>query len=293
MFPAQFRYLASGNISVMLQAIPTLGVISLGVGMLMIAGEFDLSVGSVYTFASIAAAALLNDFSVPAWIGLLAAVAFGSGDRRRQRIDHAWLRPAVIHRDAGRDAVLARHDFAHPWRPLDRFRAGPGISGGVRRSRSDCCRQVSFGSCFSASVFTSCFSIDASAITCLRSAAIATPPMRSGSGRPRSSWSRSPWPAEWPRSRAYSAPPGSTASPRSAAQASNSRPSRHASSAVFRLSGGRGSVLGIFLGAALIYTIQDVLLLLRAPGFYLDIFVGALIVGAAILNQVAARSAQR
>ncbi len=52
-------------------------------------------------------------------------------------------------------------------------------------------------------------------------------------------------------------------------------------------------MLGIFLGAALIYTIQDVLLLLRAPGFYLDIFVGALIVGAAILNQVAARSAKR
>ena len=37
--------------------------------------------------------------------------------------------------------------------------------------------------------------------------------------------------------------------------------------------------------AALIYTIQDVLLLLRAPGFYLDIFVGALIVLAVILNQ--------
>jgi simple sugar transport system permease protein len=52
------------------------------------------------------------------------------------------------------------------------------------------------------------------------------------------------------------------------------------------LSGGRGTVLGIFLGAALIYTIQDILLLVRAPGFYLDIFVGILIVGAAILNEV-------
>jgi len=51
------------------------------------------------------------------------------------------------------------------------------------------------------------------------------------------------------------------------------------------LTGGRGSVLGMVLGAALIYTIQDVLLLLRAPGFYLNIFVGALIVGAVILNQ--------
>jgi ribose/xylose/arabinose/galactoside ABC-type transport system permease subunit len=51
------------------------------------------------------------------------------------------------------------------------------------------------------------------------------------------------------------------------------------------LTGGRGSILGIALGAVLIYTIQDVLLLLRAPGFYLDIFVGALIVIAVILNQ--------
>lgn len=52
------------------------------------------------------------------------------------------------------------------------------------------------------------------------------------------------------------------------------------------LSGGRGTVLGIFVGAALLYTIQDILLLGRAPGFYLDIFVGILIAGAAILNQV-------
>jgi ribose/xylose/arabinose/galactoside ABC-type transport system permease subunit len=51
------------------------------------------------------------------------------------------------------------------------------------------------------------------------------------------------------------------------------------------LTGGRGTVLGIFLGAALIYTIQDVLLLVRAPGFYLEVFVGLLIVGAAIFNE--------
>ena len=45
-------------------------------------------------------------------------------------------------------------------------------------------------------------------------------------------------------------------------------------------------MIGVFLGTFLIYTIQDVLLLVRAPGFYLDIFVGALIVLAAISNQV-------
>ena len=51
------------------------------------------------------------------------------------------------------------------------------------------------------------------------------------------------------------------------------------------LSGGRGTILGIFLGAALMYTIQDVLLLIRAPGFYLDIFVGVLIVVAVDLQR--------
>jgi simple sugar transport system permease protein len=59
------------------------------------------------------------------------------------------------------------------------------------------------------------------------------------------------------------------------------------------LTGGRGGILGIFLGSALIYTIQDILLLMRAPGFYLDIFVGALIVIAVIFNQVAANRFRR
>ena len=56
------------------------------------------------------------------------------------------------------------------------------------------------------------------------------------------------------------------------------------------LTGGRGSILGIVLGTALVYTIQDILLLLRAPGFYFDMFVGALIVIAVIMNTAIRRS---
>ena len=52
------------------------------------------------------------------------------------------------------------------------------------------------------------------------------------------------------------------------------------------LTGGEGSILGLFLGAALLYTIQDVLLLLRAPGTYLDMFMGILIVVAVIFNRL-------
>ena len=50
------------------------------------------------------------------------------------------------------------------------------------------------------------------------------------------------------------------------------------------LMGGRGSIIGIMLGTALVYTIQDILLLLRAPGFYFDMFIGGLIVLAVITN---------
>ena len=52
------------------------------------------------------------------------------------------------------------------------------------------------------------------------------------------------------------------------------------------LRGGRGSIIGVFLGALLIHTITNVLLLLRAPGFYLEMFIAVLIVGASILNQL-------
>jgi len=55
------------------------------------------------------------------------------------------------------------------------------------------------------------------------------------------------------------------------------------------LYGGRGTTIGIFLGATLLYTIQDVLLLTRAPGYYLDMFVGAIIVIAVVMNHWVAR----
>jgi len=80
LFPTQFRYLSNANISVTLQAIPTIGFISLGVGLLMIAGEYDLSVGSVYTFTAIVAATLMTNYSTPAWIASGIAIAVGAAD---------------------------------------------------------------------------------------------------------------------------------------------------------------------------------------------------------------------
>jgi hypothetical protein len=47
MFPDEFRYLSPQNLAILMKAIPVLGCLALGAGILMIAGEFDLSIGSV------------------------------------------------------------------------------------------------------------------------------------------------------------------------------------------------------------------------------------------------------
>lgn len=51
------------------------------------------------------------------------------------------------------------------------------------------------------------------------------------------------------------------------------------------LTGGRGSVFGMVIGAALILTIENGLLLGKAPGFYVQLFLGVSIVVAAVFNK--------
>lgn len=52
------------------------------------------------------------------------------------------------------------------------------------------------------------------------------------------------------------------------------------------LNGGRGSVIGIVVGASLIELIRNGLLLAKAPGFYITLFVGVTIVIASIFNKL-------
>ena len=118
--PTSFRYLSGPNISVMLQAIPSLGIVALGVGVLMIAGEFDLSVGTAATFVSVVAAMLMNDMSISVWIASPIAIVLGTLIRDVERVDHAAIRDAVLHRHAGRPAILAWDDVSCARRAVDR-----------------------------------------------------------------------------------------------------------------------------------------------------------------------------
>lgn len=50
------------------------------------------------------------------------------------------------------------------------------------------------------------------------------------------------------------------------------------------LTGGKGSMIGAFFGAAVLYSMQDILFLVRAPGEYIKLFVGIIIIVAVLVN---------
>jgi simple sugar transport system permease protein len=67
-------FLSAGNISNLLAFTPELGMITLGMTLLMIAGEFDLSVGSVFGFAPVLMWTCYNTHFTSLFVGFLIAI---------------------------------------------------------------------------------------------------------------------------------------------------------------------------------------------------------------------------
>jgi len=73
-------FLSGGNVSGVLGLVPEVGLVAVGVAILMISGEFDLSVGSVFAFGPMLAcvlAAMGWPMAVTMPLALLACAAFG------------------------------------------------------------------------------------------------------------------------------------------------------------------------------------------------------------------------
>jgi simple sugar transport system permease protein len=75
------QYASYANARVVLFALPELGIIALGVGILMIAGEFDLSVGSVFALTPMVIVVAVGRWGIDPWLaitlGLAVALAVG------------------------------------------------------------------------------------------------------------------------------------------------------------------------------------------------------------------------
>ena len=61
LFPNSFNFYTSGNLAVLSQHIPIIVIMSIGAGILMISGEFDLSIEGCYTLCHFITASALNE----------------------------------------------------------------------------------------------------------------------------------------------------------------------------------------------------------------------------------------
>jgi simple sugar transport system permease protein len=64
-----------GALSTVLYASSTIGIVALGVALLMIGGEFDLSSGVAVTTAALTSAIVTYQFSLNSWVGVLVSLA--------------------------------------------------------------------------------------------------------------------------------------------------------------------------------------------------------------------------
>ena len=128
----QFRsngvFLSPENLRGVLGLLPEVGLVAIGVTILMICGEFDLSVGSVFALMPMAIAIMLN-----AGVPFVPAVLLGLADRRRGRLRERLRDSEVRHSELHHDARHAVHGAL-------------ADCGDLRRVSRRCCRRCRAGS---------------------------------------------------------------------------------------------------------------------------------------------------
>lgn len=74
----QDRFATSANIEALLTSAAILWVVAMGLTFVMLAGGFDLSVGSMLALTSIALGSFVNDFGLSVPVAIVATLAFGA-----------------------------------------------------------------------------------------------------------------------------------------------------------------------------------------------------------------------
>lgn len=293
-----FRYLDPANIAVTLKAIAPLGVMALGVSVLMIAGEFDLSVGALYSFCAIVVATLTaswgGDIGVDGASSLapFAAMAVGLVVGALAGVLHAVITlrfniPSFITTLGAmliwKGATLLYHGAqSMRFKPSEPFNTIFNSSVGVVHTSMIWFIIFAIGFYFLLhhhKLGNHFFAVGGN-----RNAAVAigVNPARTKIIAFGICGFMAAFAGVLAGARVMSIQPGGGLGLELQAIAA-------CVIGGAALNGGRGSVLGVFLGTALMYTIQDLLLLLRAPGFYFDMFVGSLIVISVITNMAIRR----
>ena len=284
LFPDDFRFLSEENLTVVLRAIPLLGIIALGVGLLMISGEFDLSVGATYIFGPLLMAMAYSDGAGwPFWLAVIVAllsavvvgllngfvtIRFGIPSFITTLGTMFILRGVIRLLSAGQP-----HSF-YAGETVEAF-----MTGSVGGLEAQFLWLIGFAVAAALLLNRHRFGNQIFATGGNRQAAIEVG-------------------INVNRVKLYAfvlcAVMATVSGIFSTVRLNSVTPLRGFSlelqaitvcvvGGIF-LFGGRGSILGIVVGAAFVYTVLDVLLLLRAPGNYFEVFIGAIAIIAVALN---------
>jgi simple sugar transport system permease protein len=283
--PNTFAYNSFANIQTALYTIPIeVGIPALGVGILMIAGEFDLSVGVNFVFSSIVMAQLATN-GLNVWLAALIGLLIGTGIGLLNGIITLRLKIPSFITTLGTSffwaaAVLFVHGASsQPFSPSQGFAAL--TAGSIGPIPATFLWWVALALAFYALLQRNRIGNHIFAAGGNKQAATAT-----GVRVDRTKL------LAFALAGACAALGGILA----ASYIGNIAPTTGETLSLeaiaacviggLALTGGRGTILGIFLGSALIYWIRDVLLLLGAPGFYITAPVGILIIGAAAIYEI-------
>jgi simple sugar transport system permease protein len=284
--PDKFRFLSTGNLNLLMRAIPTLGIMSLGAALLMISGEFDLSVGAVFGLSSYILVAvfasgapilvgvvaallagiligLINGYlttyiGIPSFIATLGTLfIFRSGGRLISGNQPLIFSPPEWFADVMTGSLFGVIQMQFVWYMvfaliafaiLNRHWLGNHFFavGGDATAAQHVGIDV-HKTKIRAFVICSVFSVVAGMLAITRLGSASTEPLM------------------FLELEAVAA----------------------CVMGGIALSGGRGSMWGVVVGACMFHLVKDVILLTRMPAYYLDLFVGVVIVFGVTLNQVA------
>ena len=284
LYPEHFRYLNPANIAVLLKSMSPLGIMAIGVGVLMISGEFDLSVGTLYTFCAIVTATMVKEYTLSPYLAMLVGIIVGiiAGLIHGNIVNRFTIPSFIVTLGAmllWKGGTLLYHGAKSLRYKYESETYKTVLTGDIGVVDASFLWFIGVGIVFYFIVHHHKIGNHFFAVGGNPEAAIAIGinPKRVKLIAFAIAGGCAALSGVVAMSRVGSVQPGGGLGLELEAIAA-------CVIGGCALMGGRGSIIGIMLGTALIYTIQDLLLLLRAPGFYFEMFVGGLIVLAVIIN---------
>jgi len=284
LYPEHFRYLNPANIAVLLKSMSPLGIMAIGVGVLMISGEFDLSVGTLYTFCAIVTATMVKEYTLSPYLAMLVGIIVGiiAGLIHGNIVNRFAIPSFIVTLGAmllWKGGTLLYHGAKSLRYKYESETYKTVLTGDIGVVDASFLWFIGVGIVFYFIVHHHKIGNHFFAVGGNPEAAIAIGinPKRVKLIAFAIAGGCAALSGVVAMSRVGSVQPGGGLGLELEAIAA-------CVIGGCALMGGRGSIIGIMLGTALIYTIQDLLLLLRAPGFYFEMFVGGLIVLAVIIN---------